>query len=468
MSMDSALAGVVPDVVRRKVAWHIVPLVFFLYLIAYLDRANVGFAKLRMKESLDWLSDPVYGWGAGFFFFSGYLLLEIPGALLVEHWSARKWFARILITWGICSMAMAFVNSPWQFYLARFCLGLAEAGFFPGVIVYFTHWFPRADRSRALSGLVFGVPFSMAVGSQLSNFIMQHQWFDIAGWQWVFLIEGAPAVLCGVAVPFLMTDRPRQAKWLTPAERDWLEQTLQRERAEAVATGGVSFSQALRQPALWLLSLGILATNTGGYAMGFWLPTFVDNMLKEPALPVASAVGQAAAGLGGGPIAATAALVTNATAPTNALTYLGLVYLAMVAAVFVSGQSSDRFRERKWHCIAGQVGAGVFLAVSLIPGQPFGLVMVWLCLMGFFALFWPSPFWVLPTMSMSASAAAVSIGFINICANIGGLLGPSIVGQMKAFEFNDAACMMFLACCYAGGGVIVAFLRVKRNDGKSS
>jgi MFS transporter, ACS family, tartrate transporter len=437
MSLDSA--ALLAQAVRRKVAWRIVPLVFVLYLIAYLDRANVGFARLRMKESLPWLDDDVFGLGSGFFFFSGYLLLEIPGALLVEHWSARKWFTRILITWGICSMGMAFVQTPWQFYLGRFLLGLAEAGFFPGVIVYFTHWFPRADRSRALSGLVFGVPVSMAVGSQLSAFIMQHDWFGYAGWQWVFLIEGAPAVLCGLVLPFLMTDWPSQATWLTPAERDWLEQTLQRERAEAAASGGGTLSQALRQPSVWILALGILATNTGGYAMGFWLPTFMDNMLKAPV----------------------DAAATDVSSSVSALYYLGLVYLAMIAGVFVSGQSSDRTGERKWHCIAGQVGAGVFLAISLIPGQPFAVVMLWLCCMGFCALFWPSPFWVLPTMAMSASAAAVSIGFINICANIGGLLGSPIVGKMKTFGLSDAACMVFLACCYAAGGVIIALLRVK-------
>jgi MFS transporter, ACS family, tartrate transporter len=435
MSLDP---GVLPQVVRRKVAWRIVPLVFVLYLIAYLDRANVGFARLRMKESLPWLDDDVFGLASGFFFFSGYLLLEIPGALIVEHWSARKWFTRILITWGFCSMAMAFVQTPGQFYLARFLLGLAEAGFFPGVIVYFTHWFPRADRSRALSGLVFGVPVSMAIGSQLSAFIMQHDWLGYAGWQWVFLIEGAPAVLCGFALPFLMTDRPSQASWLAPAEREWLEQTLHRERTEAAVAGGVTLGQALRQPSVWILALGILATNTGGYAMGFWLPTFMDNMLRAPV----------------------DAAATDVSAPTNALYYLGLVYLSMLAGVFVSGQSSDRTGERKWHCIAGQVGAGVFLGISLIPGQPFGAVMLWLCLMGFCALFWPSPFWVLPTMSMSASAAAVSIGFINICANVGGLLGSPIVGKMKTFKYTDTECMLFLACCYAAGGVIIAMLRV--------
>jgi MFS family permease len=160
------------------------------------------------------LSDDVFGWGFGIFFF-GYLLLEIPGALLVEHWSARKWFARILLTWGVCSMAMALVRTPGQFYLARFLLGVAEAGFFPGIIVYLTHWFPRADRGRAMAGLVFGVPVSLALGAKVSGWLLELNAFDLAGWQWVFLVEGLPAVLMGLAVPFLLTDRPAQAKWLT-------------------------------------------------------------------------------------------------------------------------------------------------------------------------------------------------------------------------------------------------------------
>ena len=416
-------------------AWRILPLILVLYLIAYLDRANVGFAKLRMKSALGW-EEAVFGFGFGIFFV-GYLFLEIPGALAVEHWSARKWFARILGTWGVCSMATAFVQEEYQFYLARFFLGLAEAGFFPGVIVYFTHWFPRADRARALSIMVLGVPISLALGARVTGLILEYDWFGLDAWQWVFLIEGAPALLFGVAVPFLLTDRPHQAKWLTPAERDWLEQTLQRERAEVAATGGVTFRQALRQPSLWLLALGILATNTGGYSMAFWLPTFIENMLTAPGAPATAATQKAA------------------------LNYISLVYLCGAAGVWISGQSSDRFAERKWHCIAGQVGAGLFLAVSLIPGQSFSMVMVSLCLMGFFALFWPSPFWVLPTLSMSASAAAVSVGFINICANVAGWIGNSYVGQMKSWGYDDSTCMLSLAGCYIAGGVIIAFLRVK-------
>jgi ACS family tartrate transporter-like MFS transporter len=226
----------------------------------------------------------------------------------------------------------------------------------------------------------------------------------------------------------------------------------------------MGLGQALRQPSVWILALGILATNTGGYAMGFWLPTFIENMLKAPAVTNAAvtAVAQIGSPAGDGPLIGTATLAGGLATPTNALRFLGFVYLLGLAGVIISGQSSDRTGERKWHCVAGQVGAGVFLMISLIPGQPFWLVMVWLCGMGFFAQFWPSPFWVLPTMSMSASAAAVSIGFINICANVGGMLGSPIVGKMKATGFEDVHCMILLACCYALGGVIIACLVVKR------
>jgi ACS family tartrate transporter-like MFS transporter len=180
-------------VVRRKVARRLLPLIFILYVVAYLDRANAGFAKPRMQEALHF-TDQQFGWGFGIFFI-GYLLLEIPGALIVEHRSASRWFTRIMITWGLCSMATALVRTPWQFYVARFLLGLAEAGFFPGVIVYFTHWFPRAERARALAGMVLGIPVSLACGARLSGWLLEVEWFGWAGWQWVFLAEGLPAVL---------------------------------------------------------------------------------------------------------------------------------------------------------------------------------------------------------------------------------------------------------------------------------
>jgi ACS family tartrate transporter-like MFS transporter len=428
-----------PHALRRKLMWRIVPLMFVLYVIAYLDRANAGFAKLQMQKELGF-DDDVFGWGFGIFFV-GYLLLEIPGALLVEHWSARKWFARILLTWGVCSMALSLVRTPGQFYLARFLLGVAEAGFFPGIIVYFTHWFPRADRGRAMMGLVFGVPVSLALGATVSGWLLELRAFDLAGWQWVFLVEGLPAVLMGLAVPFLMTDRPAHAKWLTPDEKAWLEQVLQAERKEAALAGGATLGQALRKPTVWLLALGILATNTGGYALAFWLPTAVKNLLTETR--------------GEGPDAAV-------------LNWCSAVYACGLMGVWLAGQSSDRTGERKWHCVAGQVLTGVFLAASVIPGQSWAAIFAWLCLAVVFSVFWPPPFWVLPTLTLSASVAAVSIGFINMCANVAGLIGNPIVGKMKKAGLTDRDCLLFLAGCYVAGGVVIALLRVPRQRRKIS
>lgn len=417
---------------RRKVAWRLLPLLLVLYVIAYLDRANLSFAKLQMSSE-PWFTEEVYGWGAGLFFV-GYLFLEVPGALLVERWSARKWFARILITWGICSMAMALVGSASQFYLVRFLLGLAEAGFFPGVIVYFTHWFPKRDRARAMSVMLLGVPGSLALGARASAALLEQNWFGLTGWQWVFLVEGAPAVLFGIVLPFILPDRPRNAQWLTPAEREWLEATLEDERRQTVAAGGgKSIGQVFRNPVVWLLALGILATNIGGYALVFWLPSAVKGLH--------SATGSAAS-------------------DSTVLTLTGLVYLAGMAGVWVSGRSSDLTGDRKWHCVAGQVGTAVFLSLSVLPGQSPVMALGWLCLMGFCSFFWPSPFWVLPSLTLTASAAAVAIGLINMCANLAGFIGSPIVGTMKGSGLPDSACLLFLASCYAVGAVFVAFIRV--------
>jgi ACS family tartrate transporter-like MFS transporter len=381
-----------------------------------------------MQDELKF-SDEVFGFGFGIFFL-GYLVLEIPGALIVERWSARKWFARILISWGFISAATAFVRTPTQFYIARFLLGVAEAGFFPGLIVYFSHWFLAADRARALSGLILAVPFSLALGAPVSALLLHVHWLNLAGWQWLFLVEGLPAVLLGCVTLACLTDRPHDARWLSPAERDWLEETLAAEARAKVATESVTVWQALRLRNVWLLALGIFATNTGGYALAFWLPTAIKGV----------------SGAG-----------TNAV-----LGWSGLIYACGLAGVFISGQSSDRTGDRKWHCVAGQTLAAVFLAGSTIPGQPFALMMVWLCFAGLAAYFWPSPFWALPTVTLTASAAAVSIGFINMFANLAGALGNSNVGWLKAHGYGDRACLLFLAACYLIGAVFLAFLRVPR------
>ncbi len=411
---------------RRKVAWRVLPLVFLLYITAYLDRANVGFAKLRMADDLKF-SEEVFGLGIGIFFI-GYLLLEIPGALLVERWSARKWFARILISWGFISALTAFVRTPTQFYAARFLLGVAEAGFFPGIIVYFTHWFVTADRARALSGLVMAVPFSLALGAPMSALLLDVHWLGLVGWKWMFILEGLPAVVLGGITLLCLTDRPRHARWLTPGERDHLEGLLAEEARVKEATGAATVAHALRQRNFWLLALGIFATNTGGYALSFWVPTMVKH-------------------LSGGTDRAS-------------LLYSGLFYACGLAGVYLSGQSSDRTGDRKWHCVGSQAATAFLLAGSSLSGQPFAVVMTWLCLTGFAAYFWPSPFWALPTLTLTASAAAVSIGFINMCANLAGSLGNYNMGWLKSHGYGDSACLLFLSACYFLGAILVSFVNV--------
>ena len=394
--------------------------------MAYLDRANVAFAKLRMASDLKF-SEEVFGLGIGIFFI-GYLTLEIPGALIVERWSARKWFTRILITWGFISAATAFVQTPFQFYSVRFLLGVAEAGFFPGIIVYFTHWFPSHLRARAMSGLIIAVPFSLAFGAPVSALLLDVNWLGMTGWQWLFILEGLPAVVMGVVTFFYMTDRPSDAEWLTTEEREFLEGELAREAQAKMAVQKASIWQALRMRNVWLLSLGIFATNTGGYAMGFWLPTTVKSL--------------------------------SGSSDRAALLYSCMYYAMGLLGVLYSGYSSDRSGDRKWHCVAAQVAAGLLLAASTFPGQPFGLVLMWLCLTGFAAYSWNSPFWALPTVTLTASAAAVSIGFINIFANIAGYLGNHLIGWMRSNGATNSSCLMFLASCYLVGGAIVSFVKV--------
>ncbi len=424
---DSESTPVNVPALRRKVALRILPLVILLYIISYLDRANVAFAKLRMGKALGF-SEEVFGFGIGVFFI-GYLFLEIPGALLVERWSARKWFARILVTWGFISAAMAFVKTPSQFYWARFFLGVAEAGFFPGIIVYFTHWFVQSDRSRALSGLLVAVPFSLALGAPVSSLLLDVNWMGLEGWQWLFIVEGMPAVVLGFVVLRCLTDRPRDAQWLTQRERDHLEAELAAEAAAKEVAGKVSVSAAFRLPAVWLLVIGVMICNSGGYALSFWLPTTVKN-------------------LSGG-------------SDRMTLFYSGIYYACGIVSVIVSGQSADRTGDRKWHAVGGMIATGVFLACSVLPGQAFGTQMIWLCLTALGAFFWITPFWTLPSLTLTASAAAAATGLINMGANIAGYLGNHATGWLRAHGYGETGCLLFLSACFIVGGCVISFLRLK-------
>jgi len=423
MSLDSTAI----TALHRKVAWRILPISILLYFAAYLDRANVGFAKLRMARDLGF-SEEVFGIGIGIFFI-GYLILEVPGALLVERWSARKWFARILLTWGVISAATAFVETPAQFYAARFFLGVAEAGFFPGLVVYLTHWFPMDRRARAMSGFIVAIPLSLALGAPVSGALLGVEWFGLRGWQWLFLLEGMPAMVFGILTLMFMTDRPLDAHWLSAEERDYLEATLAAEARVTESRRPFTIAQALRTRNVWLLSLGIFAANTGGYALTFWLPTTIKN-------------------LSGG-------------SDTTTLLYSGLYYTCGLAGVLYAGFLADRTGNRRWTCIAGMWATGAFLGASAAPSQPFAMVMGWLLLTGLVANSWPPPFWALPSATLTASAAAASIGVINICANLAGYFGNHLIGWIKVRGATDSQCLFLLATWYVLGGAIISLVRVK-------
>ena len=278
------------DRARTKAYWRLLPLLFLSYAIAYIDRTNVSFAKLTMSKDLG-LDNAQYALGSGLFFFLGYLLLEIPGSLIVERWSARKWVSRIMVSWGIVAALTAAVRTPVEFYVARFTLGLAEAGFFPGIIVYLTHWFPRRDRARALAYFILAQPVAYIIGPPLSypllrigtdevvnGVVVQHaELLGLEGWQWVYIAWGLPAVVLGVVVWFAMPDRPSEARWLTADERTALDAQLAADRAEAAAVRHLTVMQALRQPVVLLLAAANFLVVIGHYGVDFFLPTILQD-----------------------------------------------------------------------------------------------------------------------------------------------------------------------------------------------
>jgi MFS transporter, ACS family, tartrate transporter len=420
----------VADRARRKIARRIVPFVFLLYIISYLDRANVAFAKLSMTQELGF-SEAVFGFGAGIFFI-GYIFLEIPGALIVERWSARKWIARILISWGICATLLGFIRTPLHFYAARFLLGLAEAGFFPGIIVYLTHWFTGRDRAKAMAGFIVGVPVSLLFGAPISSIFLRLHWFGLSGWRWVFILEGVPAVIFGVVTWFYLTDHPRDAHWLDPDEREWITNELAAERERKKLLGHVSIWQGLKQRNVILLAIALCLANVESYAFVFWLPTTIHR-------------------------------VSHFSIVSSTL-WAGLPFLIGLATMPIAGRLSDRAGERKFHAAIPLMFAATFFALSTIPGQSFPMVLTCLCLTTACGYAFPPPFWVLPTLTLGESAAAASIGLINLIGNLGGFIGPSVVGYVLARTHSYPLGMSILALGAMMGGVVLMSVRVQSHQ----
>jgi MFS transporter, ACS family, tartrate transporter len=419
----------VANCARRKIFRRIVPFVFVLYVVAYLDRANVAFAKLTMAADLGF-SEAVYGLGAGIFFI-GYLLMEIPGAIIVERWSARLWMARILITWGICTILVGFVHTHSQFYIARTLLGIAEGGFFPGIVVYLSHWFYTSDRAKAMAGFTMAAPASLVFGAPLSAYIMRLNWFDLPGWRWVFILEGLPAILCGIITLFYMTDHPRQAKWLAPEEREWMASRLEEDKKQKSQSSHFPIWKGLGQRNVFLMAFTTFFGNIGIFAFVLWLPTTIKN---DSGFSVFSS------------------------------TVLSAVpFVCAMVSLYFFAKSSDRTGKRKLHTMVPFALAGVFFMTSALPGLPFPVSFLFLCLTGGMAMSWGVTFWILPSLILGQSAAAAT-GLINIFSALGSFLGPYIVGNLLSQGYSYRTTVIFLSCCFLISAALVCGLRMQQDQ----
>ena len=382
----------------RRIGWRLVPILIIAYFVSFLDRVNVGFAAIQMNHDRG-LTATVFGWGAGIFFL-GYFLLEIPSNLALERFGARRWIARIMATWGLLSGAMALVQGPWSFVALRFLLGLAEAGFFPGVILYLTYWFPASYRARIVGVFMISIPISSFLGSPVSGALIGLNGWGLRGWQWLFILEGVPALVMAVAILWLLPDRPSQAAWLPADERDWLERRLRAEAAGDARPNGQGTPSrwtVLREPKLLIFAAIYFGSTASSYGLTFWTPQIVKGF----------GLSNFGAGL------------------LNSVPY-GFASVAMI----LWGRRSDQVDERRWHlAIPFLILAAGLMCGTLLSGLVPVVCALTVAAMGVYML--KGPFWALATEQLPPVTAATSIAAINAVGNLGGFLGPYLIGTIK-------------------------------------
>lgn len=420
----------------RKVRRRLMPLIVLLYFVAYLDRNNVGFAKLGMQGDIG-LTEAAYGLGAGIFFL-GYALLEIPSNGGMYRYGARKWIARILISWGIFATAMFLVNGETTFYIIRFLLGAAEAGFFPAILFYLTLWFPAAQRVTVLGIFILAQPISNALGAPVSGMLLGLEGVaGLHGWQWLYIIEGIPAIVLGLITPFVMTDRPEHAKWLKPEECDWLATTMSKELADKQKSGNHNFLAGLKDPRTLAYSALYFGLVCGIYGLGLWMPTIVKALGKFDTVQVG---------------------------------FIVFIPYA-IAAVFVYfwSKRSDRTGNRVWHAsvsmviaAVGLLGAGYLLPVNAV----LAMVFLTLAAMGIYSAI--APFLAMPSAALTGAAAAAGLAMVNSLGNLGGFVAPYIVGILKDATGNSQSGLTFLAACLAITAVATYLYARKRPEGVSA
>jgi MFS transporter, ACS family, tartrate transporter len=414
--------------VLRKISLRIVPFIMLLYFVAFIDRVNIGFAALTMNKDLGF-SPTVFGFGAGIFFL-GYFLFEVPSNLILNKVGARIWIARVMITWGLVSACMAFVQGTTSFYSLRFLLGVAEAGFFPGIILYLSFWFPARRRAAVTALFMAAAPISTALGSPISGALMEmHGLFGLAGWQWMFLIEAVPAVILGVVVLFYLTDRPEKAKWLADDDRAWLVATMNAEQAAKGPAVGHSTWRGLADPRVLALSLVYFGTSAGLYTLGIWAPQIIKEF----------------------------GLSSLQVGFLNAIPAI----LAVVAMV-IWARHSDKTGERTWHvvaaCLLAAAGLVFASAAATVVAVLFALTLVNIGISSS-----KPPLWSMPTIFLSGPAAAAGIATINSLGNLGGFVGPSMIGWIKDLTGSFQGGLFFVAGLLILSAVVTLLLARSSN-----
>ncbi|SOY50693.1 putative tartrate transporter [Cupriavidus taiwanensis] len=407
------------DATYRKVALRFIPFLMLCYVVAYLDRVNIGIAKLNMLSDLQF-SEAAYGLGAGLFFI-GYMLFEVPSNLIMHRVGARRWIARIMTSWGLLSGLMAFVTTPWQFYTVRFLLGVAEAGFYPGVILYLTYWFPNRRRAKVTAIFQAGIPIAGLLGSPLSGWILErfHLVGGHAGWQWVFVLEALPTLPLAIGVLWILTDRVKDAKWLTPAQRQLIESdiALDDHGREHMPLTGI-----LRDMRICKIILMTFPAMMALYTLGFYLPTLIKD---------AGAVSGVQIGL-----------------------LSAIPYCVAVVAMVLAGRSSDRYAERRWH-LAGIMLVGAFgLVASVFAGQNLVLAVISLSIAAAGIISFSPIMWTLPTAFLGGATAAACIGAINSLANLGGFVSPYLIGWIRDTYHSTAPAIFIIAGALVAGALI--------------
>ncbi len=418
-----------------KIVRRLIPFLMLCYFVAYLDRVNVGFAALTMNADLGFTAE-MFGFGAGIFF-AGYFLFEVPSNLLLERFGARVWIARIMVTWGLLAAGMAFITGPKSFYAMRFLLGVAEAGFFPGIILYLTYWFTAEERARWIGMFMTAIPLSSVIGGPISGWILDHMngAAGVEGWRWLFVLEGLPSVFVGLACFFYLDDGPATARWLEPAERDALLRRLDAERRHREAARRFTLREALVNPRVLALSLVYFGIVSGNYGLGYWLPTIIKGVAEATHLD-----------------ASTGTSLNTLTGILVAVPYS----LAVIGMIWWT-RRSDRARERVWHVAGPAILGGAALVAAAYLGDPrLAAVAVTLCAVCTYAAL--PTFWTLPTAFLTGTAAAGGIALVNSIGNLGGFVGPFLVGWLSDLTGAPTLGLAALAACYVVAGALTLIL----------